>query len=168
MSKKIISQNNSQSKPKAVSLDAQTKVSQSDQLPAQILDLQSELAEAQAKAIRAVADYQNLLRRTQEERSKLVKLVAIEVMESLLLPIEHLNLVAQQSPDPGVKMAIDELKQALQKQGLEEIQVMGKEFDVEQMEVVERSGEGNQVTQVVKPGYTLFGQVIQHAKVIVG
>jgi len=115
-----------------------------------------------------VADYQNLLRRTQEERTKMVKMIAVEIMESLLLPIEHLSLVAEQSQDSGVKMAIDELWQALRGQGLEEIQVMGKEFDVTQMEVVERSGDGNQVTQVVKPGYTLFGQVIQHAKVIVG
>jgi len=36
------------------------------------------------------------------------------------------------------------------------------------MEAVETNGEGNFVTEVIKKGYKLKGEVIQHAQVILG
>jgi molecular chaperone GrpE len=138
------------------------------QLQELIVGLKEELETAQDKEQRALADYQNLIRRTQEERGRLVKLATLELVESLLLPLEHLNLALTQTEDTGLQLVAGELLQALHENGLEELDVMGKEFDVEQMEVVERSGKGQKVTGVAKPGYRLNGEIIQHAKVVVG
>jgi len=168
MSNRTVGQVQSNSKSKVAESTPKFTSDELAKLRSQIVQLKSQLTQAQSKEMRALADYQNLLRRTQEERGKLIKLIAAEVMSSLLLPIEHLSLLAQKGQDPGVKMVVDELWQVLSQQGLAEIQALGQEFDVEQMEVVEKSGKGTRVTQVIRPGYSLNGQVIQHAKVVVG
>lgn len=134
-----------------------------------IVTLSTELAQAQEKERRALADYQNLLRRTQEERVRFMKMANAEILESFLQPLEHLSLAAAQIQDPGLNMVVHQFTQILEGFGLKEIEVLGKEFDVETMEVVENApGDSQRVTSVVKKGYSLNGQVIQHAKVILG
>ncbi|HEX7017780.1 MAG TPA: nucleotide exchange factor GrpE [Patescibacteria group bacterium] len=130
--------------------------------------LQQQLAEAQEREKRALADYQNIIRRNQEERLRLTKAVTQEVVGRLVEPLHHLNLAAQQLNDPGLDMVVTQLWQKLHEMGLQEIDVLGKPFDVETMEVVEKKGEGTTVTQVMTPGYVLNGEVIQHARVVVG
>ena len=115
-----------------------------------------------------MADYKNLIRRTQEERGKVAKLSTRDFAETILQPLEHLSLAAEQVNDPGINMVATELWQALESQGLQEIETAGKTFDVETMEVVERMGEGDAVVKVVSRGYMLNGEVIRHAKVVVG
>ena len=144
-----------------------TKVS-AKQLQSKLKQALAELEEARAKEQRALADYQNLVRRTREERSKLAKMAGRDFVESLIQPLEHLSLAAEQINNPGIDMVVAELKQALAAHGLQEIEVLGKNFDVNTMEVVERVGEGDVVVKVVKRGYMLNGEVIQHAKVVVG
>lgn len=125
-----------------------------------------QLAEAQEKAARALADYQNLVRRTQEDRAKLVRMANAELISALLQPLEHLELAAQQSGEQGVAMVLEQFKKALAEFGLEEIAVLGQDFDVVTMEAVEGSIQGKKVKTVVQKGYKLNGQIIQHAKVI--
>ena len=131
-------------------------------------DALESLEEARAKEQRALADYQNLVRRTQQERVKIAKMASQELVESLLQPLEHLSLAAEQVNDPGINMVITDLWQALGSQGLREVDALGKKFDVNTMEVVEREGKGETVMKVIKRGYLLNGEVIQHAKVVVG
>lgn len=138
-------------------------------LEEQILELTSQLSQAQEKERRALADYQNLIRRTQEERVRLIKMANVDIMEALIQPLDHLSLAATQLNDPGLNMVVGQFQQSLAQFGLEEMEAMGKKFDVETMEVVENSeNDSDTVTSVVKKGYKLNGQVIQHAKVILG
>lgn len=126
------------------------------------------IAIAQQKEQRALADYNNLQRRTREERTKLVHLATIELVEALLQPLSHLRLASEQIKNQGLEMVVDQLWQVLTHHGLETIAVLGKEFDVKTMEVVEKEDAGEVVTKVVREGYTLNGVVIQHAKVVLG
>ncbi len=144
-----------------------------DELGQQLQQLQDELQKARQSEIRAMADYQNLVRRTQEERVKMMKFASLSVVGGLLQPLDHLFLAKEQLKDQGLNMVYQQFVTALQNEGLEEVDVMGKEFDPETMEVVNKEAveDGKQdgkVVKVAQRGYRLNGDVIRHAKVVVG
>lgn len=128
--------------------------------------LEEELKASQETTKRSLADYQNLLRRTQEDRLKSIQMANQGLMEDLVQPVEHLEMAAGQINDPGLDMVLSQLKTVLENAGLEEIQAMGKDFDVDLMEAVEKAGEGSTVVKVTQKGYMLNGVVIRHAKVV--
>jgi len=139
--------------------------------------LNGELELARAKELRAVADYQNLVRRNREEKIKIAKFAALDFIETIIDPLTHLSLAAQQLNDQGLNMVITQLWMKLNEAGLEEINPVGQEFDVNTMEAVaDQSGEVDlaeseekkqKVVKVVSKGYKLNGEVIRHAKVLV-
>ncbi|MBT4124477.1 MAG: nucleotide exchange factor GrpE [Candidatus Pacebacteria bacterium] len=131
-----------------------------------IIELEEQLHLAQEKEKRSLADYHNLVRRTQEERMKTIQMANRDLMESLVQPFEHLQMASTQIEDTGLSMVLEQLKKVLNDFGLEEIDVIGKEFDVEIMEAVEKTEKGETVTRVAQKGYRLNGVVIQHAKVV--
>lgn len=138
----------------------------------ELQQVQDQLVQAHEREQRALADYQNLIRRTDGERLKLIKLASRGLVADLLQPLEHLSLAADHLQDAGLSMAIKQLWQQLDEHGLKEIKVMGKEFDVNTMEAVESDGVGKKkaekVVKIVRRGYTLNGEVLQHAKVVLG
>lgn len=143
------------------------------QFSEQLQKLQDMLSQAQEAERRAMADYQNLMRRTQEEKLRMVKFASRSVIESILQPLEHLYLAKEQLKDKGLEMVYQQFQHALQSEGLEEVLCIGKEFDASTMEVVnkEKVEDPQQVGKVLKVlqrGYRLNGEVIQHAKVVVG
>ncbi|MCL4208741.1 nucleotide exchange factor GrpE [Patescibacteria group bacterium] len=149
----------------------------------QIETLQAELLLAKEKERRAVADYQNLVRRSGEERIRIAKLAALDFIEVLLDPLSHLSLASDQLNDQGLKMVVDQLWRKLNEVGLEEINPVGQLFDVNTMEAVldpskesadeqnptkkDEKNQTHKVSKVVAKGYKLNGEVVRHAKVIV-
>lgn len=138
--------------------------------------LNGELELAREKERRAVADYQNLVRRQREEKVKIAKFAALDLVETILDPLTHLSLAAEQINDQGLNMVISQLWMKLNEAGLEEINPIGQEFDVETMEAVvdpSSNAEGVEnhgkqtVVKVVAKGFRLNGEVIRHAKVVV-
>jgi len=142
----------------------------------QTKQLEEQLHACQERERRVLADYQNLVRRQQEEKQVWMKLATGELVADLLTPLSHLSLAAGQLKDAGLDMVISQLWQVLTSHGLVEINPLGQEFDVAEMEAVEdketgmRNEEkaGQKVVKVVSKGYKLNGKVLQHAKVIVG
>lgn len=149
-------------KPKA---NASSKT-QGDETIANTLQLQ--LIEAREAELRCKADYQNLVRRTQDERSKQVKLASLNLVESLLEPLDHLRLATEHINDQGLTMVVKQLWEVLDSQGVQPLDVIGKKFDENLMEVVDKEGDGDTVKKIISQGYTLNGEVIRHAKVVVG
>jgi molecular chaperone GrpE len=144
-------------------------------LHAEIERLQEELEAMGARASRAhdrerraLADYQNLVRRTQSDAGRLAKFATSELLQQLIQPLEHLHLASQQLNDKGLVMVVAQLWQVLEQNGVSVINPLGEEFSVETMEAVDHNGEGSAVVQVVSRGYLLNGEVLQHAKVVVG
>lgn len=144
-------------------------------LQAQLQTLQKQLQEnqlafqqAQERERRALADYQNLVRRNREERIAVFKLAGKELMEKLLPALDNLNKAAEHLNDQGLNMVVQELWRQLKEYGVEEIEVMGKKFDVNTMEAIEKKGKGEKVVAVMQRGYILNGEVLQHAKVVLG
>jgi molecular chaperone GrpE len=149
---------------KQLEVEESSQAQQADQL----LKLAANYEAVLEREKRVIADYQNLVRRSQEDRVKFVKLASSDFALSLLQPLDHLALAAAQLKDQGLDMVMNELWMILKDQGLEEITVMGEPFDVSAMEVVEKQGKAEKVVAVVSRGYRLNGEVIRHAKVVLG
>ncbi len=132
----------------------------------EVLQLKEQLKLAEEREKRALADYQNLQRRTTEERMAFIKLANKDFCQMLLQPLEHLSLAANNIQDQGLNMVVEQFWKELREFGLEELDVLGKNFDLNTMEVVDKQGDGEKVLKVVRKGYALNGEVIQHAQVI--
>lgn len=132
----------------------------------EIKTLSEQLAASQEREKRVLADYQNLQRRSQEERAIFIRMANREMCEAILQPLEHLSMAASSIKDKGLDMVVDQFWKELRGFGLEEIDAMGKDFDLSTMEVIDKKGNGEKVIEVARKGYTLNGEVIQHAQVI--
>lgn len=145
-----------------------TNTSQDQNIQSQEELLLQVARQAQEKEKRALADYQNLLRRVEGERNQIIRFANKELLEEILPILNHLQEAAQQIQDQGLNIVVGQFKQVLKKHGVEEVEALGKEFDLETMEAVDKQGEGNVVIKVMQKGYKLKDQVLSHARVILG
>jgi molecular chaperone GrpE len=139
-----------------------------NKLSTQVKELEQALLQCQERERRALADYQNLQRQNQQQRANLVKLANADLLLAILEPLEHLSTANEQIQDEALKMIVNQFWKRLNEMGLEEIEVLGKKFDLETMEAVEKEGKGDKVVKVLRKGYRLNGEIIQHAQVILG
>ena len=121
---------------------------------------------------RALADYQNLVKRSQLEKADFAKyaneqliLDILPIYDNLKVSMEHVDESAKTNGwAEGIKYVIKQFTDTLKNFGVEEIKAKGKKFDPNIMEALE--GEGEKVKKVVKPGYTLKGKVLVPARVV--
>ncbi len=133
-----------------------------------LAQLQADLQLSRAREQRLMADYQNLIRRNREEQSRWAKLATKDFVSELLLPLEHLMRASEQVQDAGLSMVVQQFWQTLERHGVQRIETIGQEFDVATMEAVEQVDDSLTVLSEVRPGFKLNGEVIQHAKVLLG
>ncbi|MFA6194704.1 MAG: nucleotide exchange factor GrpE [Patescibacteria group bacterium] len=125
------------------------------------------------KYLRALADYQNLLKQTAKDREEFIKYALADFLQDILPVYDHLKLSMsglgeEEAKNPwavGVKHVLKQFKDILEVRGVEEIKTVGEKFDHDLMEALD--GQGEKVKQEIMPGYKLNGKVIRHAKVIV-
>ena len=136
-------------------------------------DLTSELKkqadEFESKWKRALADYQNLQKRVENERSSFAKMANAILISEILGIVDDLERAAKYLKDEGLNIVVKRLEDLLKREGVEEIEAGGKEFDPEIMEAVENvEGQKNKVMRVVQKGYMMGQSVLRPAKVEVG
>ena len=118
---------------------------------------------------RALADYQNLEKRINGEKSEWIKLANKDLLLRLLPGLDSLILAERHTKDEGVKLSIKHFLDSLEEVGVKKIETEGKDFDPNLMEAVGTiSGDEGKVVEEVRAGYTLFGSVLRPAQVIVG
>jgi len=138
------------------------------------LDLQKELEEKDLAYRRALADYQNLKRRTEDDQARFVKLASAGLLTRFLEPLDYLGQAVAHMNDKGLEMIYQQFLRVLSDENVQKLETVGKPFDAETMEAVEGSGDtaqdqnGEIVTQEVRAGYTMNGYLLRPAKVIVG
>lgn len=131
--------------------------------------LEKQIEEWKGKYLRALADYQNLEKRTQEEASNVRRFAAEMVLTKLLAVADTLEKAQEHLNDTGLSLALKELAAVFSSQGVIKLEVMGKPFDPKVMECIEvGEGENNMVVEELTPGYTLYGKVMRVARVKVG
>ena len=92
-----------------------------------------------------------------------------ELLSKLLPVVDELELAVEHSDDKGVKMVYMNLMSTLGKQGLEEMDSLGKQFDPYYHDALKQEdGEEGKVLEIVQKGYLFKGNVLRHAKVVVG
>lgn len=139
-------------------------------------ELEQKAADLENQLKRALADYQNLEKRISEGRSELTNFVGAELIRKLLPVLDHLEKslagVSEQERQSGwfkgVELAVKELQNVLQAEGLDQIPADGV-FDPALHEAVDtRVGDDNMILEVVRKGYTLNEKVLRPAQVVVG
>lgn len=128
-----------------------------------------ETEELENKYKRALADYQNLEKRTREERTNWIKTANKELLLRFLPVLDTLILADQHLSNEGLKLGIAQFLSALKTEGVEKIETIGKQFDPITMECIETvAGEEGRVLGEIRFGYKLYDIVLRVAQVKVG
>jgi len=149
--------------------ETEKQKSEIDLLKTQIEDLENKLIEARQNQLRSFADYQNLVKRVEKEKQDWVKFASEGLLLRLLDLADNLDRATIFVQDKGLQMVYMQLQQLLKEYGVKEIDVLGKEFDPNLMECMDKAkGEPNKVLEVKLKGYLLHDRILRPAKVIVG
>lgn len=145
----------------------------------EIEDLKLKISEWEKEYARKLADFENYRKRKDKELEEFKKyacekliLKQIEQIDVLKMAIESANTTNDiDALLTGVKMVVENMKDILQSEGLEEIESIGKTYDpvlhhaVNTMSNEEK--EDDIVLQEYRKGYKLKGKVIRPAMVII-
>jgi molecular chaperone GrpE len=136
---------------------------------ADIKKLDEQIKDLNNKWKRALADYQNLEKRFEQEKKEFVKFSNAALLDKLLGVLDDLQRAEKHINDKGLSIAIDQFKSVLKTEGVEEIEAKGQEFDPELMDCVDVvKGEKDRAMEVLQKGYKLNNKVLRPAKVNVG
>lgn len=129
----------------------------------EILNLKTQLA-------RALADYDNLSKRTEEEKSIWIRVAIQNVVQKLLPILDTFETAQVHLKDSGLAIAISQLKAVFTEEGLVEISPKaGDEFDPELHEAidsVEEPKNAGKIAEVYTKGWRFNeGAVVRYSKV---
>lgn len=133
--------------------------------------LKEELDQMNDQYLRLQAEYTNYRRRTQQEKETIGLYANEKIMQELILVIDNMERALESFEDKedamykGVDLVYKQLKDTLEKNGLEEIEAENQEFDPNlHLAVMQESVEGvepNKITMVLQKGYKLGDKVIR-------
>ncbi len=128
-----------------------------------------QIDEYKEKYLRALADYQNLERQTADWKQSFITFANVELIKKLLEVLDDLEKAQDHLKDSGLELVIGKLKTLLQAEGLEVLDLEGKDYSPEEAEVVSTQPDDkpNKVLKILQKGYKLKDKVIRPAKVIV-
>jgi molecular chaperone GrpE len=120
-----------------------------------------------AKYLRALADYQNYERRVQEQRIELIKGANKQLILKLISFLDDLDRAEAFVSDKNLAHIKDSFFKLLKSEGLEEIEVLDKEYDPYTAEVIDmvKGEKENMVVEVLRKGYMFNGAVLRVAQV---
>jgi len=135
--------------------------------------IEDSVDEWKEKYARALADYQNLQRRMQEDRVQQGMMASRRVIEAMLPVLDVLLLAQQHSGDQAITLCVNQFLQVLEHEGVRRIETVEQPFNPEYMECVTtepaEDGKDNSVLKEVRAGFLFHGTIVlRTAQVIVG
>lgn len=131
--------------------------------------LKQKLEEADNNYKRALADYQNLQKRSVDERRTLIMSANRDLLLRILSVLDTLVLANFHDESEGLKVAIKQFLDVLKAEGVTKIETDGQEFNPHLMEAVAiDKGEENKVLEELRSGFVLNDKVLRPAQVKVG
>lgn len=133
-----------------------------------IQSLQDQVSSTETNWKRALADYQNLVKRVESDKKDFVTYATANLVSKFLPSLDILKLAATHSSDPGVKMAVNQLHDVLISEGLEVIDPqLGDTYNHTLHECVETltGGPENAVAEILSKGYKIEDFIIRPARV---
>ena len=145
-----------------------------------LADAEAQIEELKKQMLYKAAEFDNYRKRVMQEKAELIKNGGTKVITTILPILDDLDR-AQQTMDKmedvaackeGVVLIIDKFLKLLKQEGLEKMDVVGKDFDTDFHEAIAMVPAGDEkkgkVIDCVLDGYTLNDKVVRHAKVAVG
>ena len=142
--------------------------------------LRQQLQELNDKYLRTAADYQNYVRRAEQNVGVVKEQQVMSIARELVTVLDHFDRAVEVDQDKvsvedllgGVKIVKDELLRAIGKFGVERVEAaVGDEFDPNKHEAMMRQAsedvETNHIVQQFQPGYVINDKTIRPAGVIV-
>ena len=151
----------------------------SDNCDDKVKKLEAELEEWKNSYTRKLAEFQNFTKRKENEVAEMRKYASEGIIVKLLDNIDNLERAVDASKESqnfdslieGVNMILNNLKNLLTEEGVEEIEAAGKEYDpYEHKAMITENKEeldDNVVVQVFQKGYKMKGKVVRPAMVTV-
>lgn len=143
--------------------------------------LRGDAADARDQYLRLQAEWDNYRRRTAKERLELIDNAGKDILTGFLPVLDDcqraLNVLREsegsEAAIEGTELIFNKLMGYLNQRGVERIEARGAVFDTDFHEAVaqfpvEDPEKKNTVIDVTQEGYTLNGNVIRYAKVVVG
>jgi len=137
-------------------------------------------SELENKYKRALADYQNLIKQSAEDRTSFVKYANEQLILEMIPVYDNLKTAINFSDESvegngwaeGIKYVIKQFKDVLENNGIKEIKTVGEKFNPEKMEAVESEDTDDKkkddiVAKELKSGYEMNEKVINPARVVV-
>lgn len=138
-------------------------------------ELEAQLQEKNDRILRLQADFENFRRRTAKEKEELAAVITQNLLTDLLPLLDNFEraMAVEQSDveafQKGVEMIFTQLREVMEKHGLENIEAEGAAFDPNVHQAVMRvenpDVEDGTITQVLQKGYQAKGRVIRPAMV---
>lgn len=151
----------------------------SDNCEDKIKKLEAELQEWKNSYTRKLAEFQNFTKRKENEVAEMKKFASEGIIVKLLDNVDNLERAVDASKESqnfdslieGVNMILNNLKNLLTEEGVEEIEAAGKEYNpYEHKAMITENKEeldDNVVVQVFQKGYKMKGKVVRPAMVTV-
>ena len=151
----------------------------SDNCDDKVKKLEAELEEWKNSYTRKLAEFQNFTKRKENEVAEMRKYASEGIIVKLLDNIDNLERAVDASKESqnfdslieGVNMILNNLKNLLTEEGVEEIEAAGKEYNpYEHKAMITENKEeldDNVVVQVIQKGYKIKVKVVRPAMVTV-
>jgi molecular chaperone GrpE len=132
-------------------------------------EMESEIEVWKKKYLRALADYQNLEKRTHEHVNESRNYASAHIIRELLPVLDNLKRASKHLADDGLAHIVRQFNAVFQDVGVTRIEVVGKPFDPMEMECTALvDGENGVVVEELVAGYRMHEKVIRPAQVNVG
>ena len=145
-----------------------------------LADAEAQIAELKNQMLYKAAEFDNYRKRVMQEKAELIRNGGAKVITTILPIIDDFERAEQNMEKledvaackEGVSLIIDKFLKLLKQEGLEKMDVVGKEFDTDYHEAVAMvpglpEDQKNKVIDCIMEGYLLNDKVIRHAKVAV-
>lgn len=133
----------------------------------QDLQNQEPVDEYKNKYLRALADYQNLEKRIEAMKADVQQKTRNDIVTKFLSVLDHLEKAEAFMQDDGLRMIANEIRSVISDVGLEELDLVGKEYDpytAEAIDVVQGEHD-NIVVDILRKGYKIGDRIIRPAQV---
>jgi molecular chaperone GrpE len=147
----------------------------------EISRLEEENQKLRDTLLRKAAEFENYKKRTAAEYASIISNASERIIKELLPVYDDMQRSIEsirkgetkdfETLKTGMEMIHEKFKNVLEKEGLEEINSLGKEFDVNLstalMKMPKEGVEPDTVVEVLEKGYKLNDKVLRHEKVFV-
>jgi molecular chaperone GrpE len=142
--------------------------------PASEIDLRRENQELRERLLRALADFDNLRKRTDRERQDLRRYALFDTMRDLVGVTDNLERAAAaggavEDLKAGVDMILQQMRETLRRHGVTAVEAVGRPFDPAEHEAVTREEDpavsSPLVTAELQRGYKMHDRLLRPAMV---